>query len=544
MRESVKSALHYVHDNFLSKPYSDSASNRGSYIDQNGRYQNYRPNETPLENSEAVFRPNHGTAHTVRVVSKVPDVCDGLSDDEIDKIQIACAFYGAGRESEVSFSVNANAYNKYRKLSSELFYNYAEKLKKENGGLLFSKDELQIYKDAVKDPYNKSGKPESDKIRGILYSCHLLDLARCNNKEEMIKEKHNLDNALFIKSEIQQILTGNSRKSSINDQSEFLDTPIRNRTKLFILANTNPDICFRLVAFSGKITTSDQANKIAILLNYYAIKSLAEFEAYLLSIENAAEFNFVLSDVNDVSKNTSKGRIIKTIRNDDDCFWPDITKSLVDPASHRPELRRVERGAFTNRLKNGTYEIVSTDKSERQSLHGDQKLQHTKHQSTSYVNYEVGYDSPYFGYHSDRSDLIVGVSFDIKDCLFQRIMLYDGGTIVRPYDGETREEAQQYLDGKLKEKTYQTSIADLQETGLAENKDRINEVMTGFKWNVDASSHITVFTDNLESRLLAQARAISLQNQLRIKLSDNTIIVPVSIYPDFLIYTDDEKKLI
>ncbi|MCX7121532.1 MAG: SidE phosphodiesterase domain-containing protein [Gammaproteobacteria bacterium] len=543
MKESVKLAIRYVHHLFLSKPYSDTASNRGSYIDQNGRHQNYPKFETPLENPSAVFRPNHGTAHTIRVVSKVPDVCDGLSDDEMDKLQIACAFYVAGRESEISFNTSSHIYRQYRQKSADLFYDYAKALRTDNADLLFSEAELQIYKEAVNNPYAKNDEADSlSRIKNILYSCHALDLARCQTKKEMAKEKLTLDPALFIKSEIQQILTGDSRKSSVDEKEGVADTPIRKRMRLFILASTNPDLCFRLVALSEKIKTAEQANSVAILLNYYAIKSVNEFETCLHRIENAAEIDPILLEVDIISKNTSAGRIIKTIRQDDRCFWPDITKSLCNPAGHRPELRSHGRGKFTNRLNNGTYEVVSTDKSQRPSLHGDQKLEYAKHQSCSYVNYDVGYDSPYFGYHSDRADLIVGVSFDIKDCLFQRIMLYDGGTVLRTYDGKTKEKAEQYLDRKLQEKRYHTSIADLQETGLAENKDEINEVMAGFKWNVDGSSHITVFTDNLESRLLAQARAISLQNQLRKQFSNETIIVPISIYPDFSIYNEAEKK--
>jgi len=543
MRSSVKSALRYVHENFLSKPYSDCTSNRGSYIDQNGRYQNYPKDETPPENPAAIFRLNHGTAHTIRVTSKVPDVLPNIPDDDvIDKLQIACAFYVAGHNSEISFSANPETYKQYRKKSSELFYDYAKELKKDNDELLFSEAELQIYAEALNDPYTKKGEPKSDFIKNILFSCHTLDLARCHNKEEMTKEKHNLDNPLFIKSEIQQILTGDSRKSSIDEKGEFSDTPTRKRMQLFRLANTDPDICFRLINLSEKIKTTDKANSIAILLNYYAIKSAAEFETCLTRVENTDEIDSILLEVKDISRDISAGRIIKTIRNDHLCFWPDFKKSLCDPAGHRPELRKTERGEFTNRLNKGVYEIISTDKSQRPSLHGDQKLQYTKHQPTSYVNYEVGYDSPYFGYHSERADLIVGVSFDIKDCIFQRIMLYDSGTVVRTYDKETKEAAEKYLDEKLKEGRYQTSISDLQETGLAKNSDEINEVMAGFKWNMDGSSHITIFTDNLESRLLALARAISLQCQLRKQFSDDTIIVPISIYPNFSIYTDKERQ--
>ncbi|OGT46041.1 MAG: hypothetical protein A3E82_07945 [Gammaproteobacteria bacterium RIFCSPHIGHO2_12_FULL_38_11] len=493
-----------------------------SYIDPNGRYQRYTETNKPLYYCDV--------AHIIRMISRIDEIAQGNNSDAITKIKICII---DAYIHKMSLVVDKGISFLVDKRISFLVGKWAKTVKKEDGELLFFAEECNFFGQSFPDPK---------------FFCIALDAAlntSVRNMSSTIVSLAQKKPALFQKSEIQLILTGSARKSSINEKGEFFDVNIRVRTKLFILANTQADICFRLVELSNYITETDQANKIAIFLNYHAIKSFENFENALTRVEQALNnknLDDILLEVKNIASDTSTGRIIKTIRNDELCFWSDVEKSIADPAGHRPELRAGERGAFTNRLNGDKYEVVSTDKSQRPSLHGDEKLKYTRPQSTSYVNYEVGYDAPCFGYNLERQDLLVGISFAIKDCIPQRIMTYDNGTIARPYDAKTKEEAQKYLAAQLENGKYHTAYVSLQEKGLSDNANKITEVMAGYCWNRDGSSHITVFSDNVESRLLAQARAKSLELRLRKQFSDETITVPISIYPDFSIYTKEEQN--
>ena len=112
-------ALKYVYEKFLKKPYSDLSAHRGFYIAPPGKYLAYPANRTPDPEPHAVYRPNHGLAHNVRVTSKIRDVAafyhnknkiaevrfaNFLQPEEITKLEIVGAFYVARRESEAVFS--------------------------------------------------------------------------------------------------------------------------------------------------------------------------------------------------------------------------------------------------------------------------------------------------------------------------------------------------------------------------------------------------------------------------------------------------------
>lgn len=252
------------------------------------------------------------------------------------------------------------------------------------------------------------------------------------------------------------------------------------------------------------------------------------------------------------------GYIFKTIRGDKDDFWDQFAEELVDPGDKEKRSEKRTYGPrlpFTIRRNPETqqYEIVETayqyDEQgekirESPSLYEKtEKMSVTKHQSTSFSNPAENYEPPFFGWNrADRNSLLVGVSFDPADCLFWEILLYDGGTFNRSKDFMTREEAQAYLDQKIAKNIYLPSLKKLVIEGK-KNPTKYNEVLAGLKWNFNGSSQITIFSDNLESRLLAQLRAFDLKKRLEGRYPDkNPVTVPISIYPDFNLYSEDKQK--
>ncbi len=172
--ERMKRILIHVHDNHLSKPYTETK------LDPQGE------NEFVNKNTEEVVpRPNHATAHTVRGALVVPAVLENykqadpkrfkdLGIDDIKRMQVAMLFSTVGRQSEV----NVN-YNKYRKDSTTAFHDYC----KEHCKDLFNDKQLKEYTEYLKwytDPSKTQKHPKAE----IMRMCHSLDLLRCKNEDE------------------------------------------------------------------------------------------------------------------------------------------------------------------------------------------------------------------------------------------------------------------------------------------------------------------------------------------------------------------------
>ena len=237
------------------------------------------------------------------------------------------------------------------------------------------------------------------------------------------------------------------------------------------------------------------------------------------------------------------GKLFKTVRHDELDFWNELIWELLKPSIEKPEYRKGARKAYTVKLVNGQYKIVPTEKTRKRSdpdeaYNIDDKKAFSRHQSTSYANPAEGYRPPYFGHSAARSDLLMGLSFDPSDCQLKRIMLYDNGTIKRPYDFDTVEEAQAFISEKLKAQEYHATLESLQIAGLKNGSKRHNEVMAKLRWTERCA--ITVFSNNLESRLLAQVRALDLKNRLIAQQKPND--VTITLYPDFVEYTDAQKE--
>ncbi len=104
-------ALYYAHANHLSTPYKEAP-------------------EHAIIDDMIIERPNHGLAHTYRVMLILNDVidyfslhakenafklfCQNLQPQDIEWLRVAAAFSITGRESEISAGENITRYNRYR----------------------------------------------------------------------------------------------------------------------------------------------------------------------------------------------------------------------------------------------------------------------------------------------------------------------------------------------------------------------------------------------------------------------------------------------
>lgn len=117
-------ALKHAFQNHLSEPYYDVS-------------------EEAEVGDEFVYRPNHGLAHTYRVMLMVAPVihyfahhasdpafksfCRNLGEGEREWLRVAAAFRVTGRESEVGSRQDPDLYNRYREASMNYFMAFVEK---------------------------------------------------------------------------------------------------------------------------------------------------------------------------------------------------------------------------------------------------------------------------------------------------------------------------------------------------------------------------------------------------------------------------------
>src|SRR3990167_838047 len=91
--------LTYVYDRYLSRLFT-AFSKRGLYIDARGGWRRYPASGQLIEQAGAVYRPNHGLAHNVRVTSNVSDVIAIYADKQCNLIASSRAKFLALKNSE------------------------------------------------------------------------------------------------------------------------------------------------------------------------------------------------------------------------------------------------------------------------------------------------------------------------------------------------------------------------------------------------------------------------------------------------------------
>ena len=227
-----------------------------------------------------------------------------------------------------------------------------------------------------------------------------------------------------------------------------------------------------------------------------------------------------------------KQYLLKSLRGDENSytqwFFQMITKSPTMQATM--PLRPHAKKAFTV-MGHGVVERANKPP----LFKPDDKKFFSKHCSTTLVTERV--IPPVFGHQrANRADKLVGVIIDLDDALFNRMFIYDGGTVNRPYDFATRSDAENYYKNKFNANEpvlyndrikFEKAIA----TRTANGKTVYNEVLARLRWNLNGTSKIFIASDTLEARLLAQEYARLLLNRLRAQARENG----AELHPDYFV---------
>ncbi len=169
--DRMKSIVDHVHSEYLSKPYKDKATHNTGEEE----YAHYTSTQT-------VYRPNHGTVHTLRGALMVAPVAEAfrkkygnsMDMDDIKRMQVAMLFSTVGRQCEDNFK-----YAEYRNDSALAFQQYV----KENARDLFTDKQIKEYTSYLKwytDPNKTKNHPKAD----IMRICHSLDVLRYEPDED------------------------------------------------------------------------------------------------------------------------------------------------------------------------------------------------------------------------------------------------------------------------------------------------------------------------------------------------------------------------
>ncbi len=169
----------HAYDTRLSKEYTDHS------IEWDWGY--------PNDKTGPIFRPNHGLAHSLRVVSYAPTVIEyfkafapdkenyQFSPEDVEKIQIALTFAVTGRENDGGYHDNPEKYLKFCEAHAKNFTDYCHA----NPGLFKDESEIQKYATMLKT----YGDPKSVSPLGLIFkTCHQLDLLRVYDPNHIEKE--------------------------------------------------------------------------------------------------------------------------------------------------------------------------------------------------------------------------------------------------------------------------------------------------------------------------------------------------------------------
>lgn len=184
-------ALKHAYINYLSKCYEDE------------------PHSIIVQEKE-IQRPNHGLAHTFRVMENIPPVinyfsqhakengfrefCQNISQEEREWLRVAAAFSITGRESEISAGEDIQRYDDFRKASQKHLEKFLElcPLKKTYdpamkerilhivcymGNPAYEKEDQG--KGPINDHKNESERAHRNYLHRLLSIAHKLDLPRC-----------------------------------------------------------------------------------------------------------------------------------------------------------------------------------------------------------------------------------------------------------------------------------------------------------------------------------------------------------------------------
>lgn len=193
----------------------------------------------------------------------------------------------------------------------------------------------------------------------------------------------------------------------------------------------------------------------------------------------------------------------KSFRVDFDCFIPEFIATTpikgLDVSIRRPELRSGGYGRYTVRGD----ELI--DRTQRKFGIGKQYTSKetkgfSKHQSITEFDVKAG--TPAFSW-GDTHNHIGICHFNI---LPNRFLMLEDNTVIRPYDGATREMLHNYINNKKQEGNVKIfsipEYAEFQKKVRDLGSQRTNEVLARIQIDPDKTGAV-VFADTIEARWLA-----------------------------------------
>lgn len=271
------------------------------------------------------------------------------------------------------------------------------------------------------------------------------------------------------------------------------------------------------------------------------INTVSTTQFYPHRFEIAAETRVMIRGLFDKADNIiSPPFYAKALRSDERAFFLDF----IDGITHSPQqqvkhpLRSGNKKRYTVKA-DGVHERATKTPQYTQ----EQKLSYSSPQSTSYILPNIR--QKLFG-HQTRANRLIGVGIHPKDALVNRMFIYDGGTVNRPYDFDTRSSANSYYQTK-KDRVLFSQLSAFT-TAIKSNHHQHNEVLARLRWNTDGTSCIFIYSDNLETRLLAQLFARLLWLRLQARASEFSDVTyqqtfgaawSPEYFPEIYFYTND-----
>jgi len=254
-------------------------------------------------------------------------------------------------------------------------------------------------------------------------------------------------------------------------------------------------------------------------------------------------------------KFSQEGALVKSVRTDDkdfdNKFMLGITKS--------PENQPIEDQRKGPHRKYTVFASGAYERSQRPSPYphltseqiAEEKKTRSNFQSTSLVTPTA--HTPVFGHNREkRADKQVGYAFSRHNPMINRVFKYDNGTVNRPYEFDTYEDAINYLAKKTDpvQPILFSSLEEL-EKHIAGKDETYTEVLAHLKWEMESSA-VCIYSDTFEARCIAQFRAKKLQARLKKWYQelgqpwDETYEVPILFYipnseKEWTVYTKAEQ---
>ena len=250
----------YAYKNHLSKPYEEA---------------DLFPVDVDLVLSQGIiYRPNHGFPHTSRVCSYIENVidyyrnfakdpdfrlfCENITDEQLFDIATAMLFSVTGRESELSFRRNPEAYNNYREASARHFMSFAENI--------YSREDAEKYRELIRYMGNPKYTTDiNDNVKNnyifhIMNMAHKLDLMRCYDKSKYEQSIAAVNDGIVVSSKeqklalielfkivTQRILATGDRLLFSCSEDELEANGVSYSPELFFVANSDPIVCMALI---------------------------------------------------------------------------------------------------------------------------------------------------------------------------------------------------------------------------------------------------------------------------------------------------------